>query len=197
MSNPIVRFAVERRVTMAMAVLGVLVLGWLSLSRLPLEFLPEFSSSHISVTAPYPSSSPEETERLIVRPLEDSLGTVNGIETLTATATASSASVTIQFVDGTDMALPIRPDHRRLVSHRRHAGLRIEAAHDATRGRRRPVTDVSVAIDDDHLVAAASQLAAHRAANDAGTDDAGSHGSGCFSKNASVSAQASSAASAS
>jgi len=101
--NPIVRFAVERRVTMAMAVLGVLVLGWLSLSRLPLEFLPEFSSSHISVTAPYPSSSPEETERLIVRPLEDSLGTVNGIETLIATATASSASVSIQFVDGTDM----------------------------------------------------------------------------------------------
>ena len=31
--NPIIRFAVERRVTMAMAVLGVLVLGWLSLNR--------------------------------------------------------------------------------------------------------------------------------------------------------------------
>ena len=41
--NPIVRFAVERRVTMAMAVLGVLVLGWLSLNRLPLEFLPTFA----------------------------------------------------------------------------------------------------------------------------------------------------------
>jgi len=50
--NPIIRFAVERRVTMAMAVLGVLVLGWLSLDRLPLEFLPTFSSSFISVDAP-------------------------------------------------------------------------------------------------------------------------------------------------
>ena len=49
--NPIIRFAVERRVTMAMAVLGVLVLGWLSLDRLPLEFLPTFSASHISVDA--------------------------------------------------------------------------------------------------------------------------------------------------
>ena len=58
--NPIIRFAVERRVTMAMAVLGVLVLGWLSLPRLPLEFLPTFSSSYISVNAPYPSSSPAE-----------------------------------------------------------------------------------------------------------------------------------------
>jgi HAE1 family hydrophobic/amphiphilic exporter-1 len=103
--NPIIRFAVERRVTMTMAVLGVLVLGWLSLTRLPLEFLPEFSSSHISVDAPYPSSSPAETERLIVRPLEDSLSTINGIESLTAVSTASSGNVSIRFVDGTDMDL--------------------------------------------------------------------------------------------
>jgi HAE1 family hydrophobic/amphiphilic exporter-1 len=103
--NPIIRFAVERRVTMAMAVLGVLVLGWLSLERLPLEFLPTFSSSHISVDAPYPSSSPAETERLIVRPLEDSLSTINGIESLTAVSTASSGNVSIRFVDGTDMNL--------------------------------------------------------------------------------------------
>jgi len=103
--NAIVRFSVERRVTMGMCVLGVTVLGWLSLQRLPLEFLPAFSSSHISVQAPYPSSSPEETERLIVRPLEDILGTINGIETLTATASSSSGNVTVEFVDGTDMDL--------------------------------------------------------------------------------------------
>ncbi len=103
--NPIVRFAVNRRVTMAMAVIGVLVLGWLSLERLPLEFLPSFSFSHISVDAPYPSSSPAETERLIVRPLEDSLSTINGIETLTAVATSSSGNVSLRFVDGTDMDL--------------------------------------------------------------------------------------------
>jgi HAE1 family hydrophobic/amphiphilic exporter-1 len=103
--NPIVRFAVERRVTMAMAVVGVMVLGWLSLQRLPLEFLPAFSSSFITVQAPYPSSSPEETERRIVRPLEDSLGTIPGVERLTATATSSSGSVMVRFADGTDMDL--------------------------------------------------------------------------------------------
>jgi len=103
--NPSVRFAVERRVTMAMAVLGVLVLGWLSLVRLPLEFMPSFSSSHISVRAAYPSSSPAETERLIVRPLEDSLSTINGIESLTAVATDASGDVMVEFVDGTDMDL--------------------------------------------------------------------------------------------
>ena len=101
--NPIVRFAVERRVTMAMAVLGVLVMGWLSLNRLPLEFLPSFSSSHITVSAPYPSSSPEEVEREIVRPLEDALGTVTGVEEIGASASADQGSVHLSFPDGTDM----------------------------------------------------------------------------------------------
>lgn len=102
-ANPIVSFAIGHRVTMTMAVLGIAVMGWLSLNRLPLEFLPSFSSSSISVTAPYPSSSPEEVERLIVRPLEDSLSTVNGIEILSASASADAARLRLTFVDGTDM----------------------------------------------------------------------------------------------
>ena len=73
---------------MGMIVLGVFVLGWLSLERLPLEYLPSFSSSNITVSASYRSSSPQEIERLIVRPLEDSLGTINGIDTLSASAAA-------------------------------------------------------------------------------------------------------------
>jgi HAE1 family hydrophobic/amphiphilic exporter-1 len=101
--NPLVLFAVDHPVTMGMAVLGVLVLGWLSLGRLPLEFLPAFSSSNITVTAPYQSSSPAEVEREVVRPLEDALGTINGIDTLSATATADSARVRLSFIDGTDM----------------------------------------------------------------------------------------------
>jgi HAE1 family hydrophobic/amphiphilic exporter-1 len=117
--NPIIRFAVERRVTMTMAVLGVLVLGWLSLQRLPLEFLPTFSSSYVSVSAPYPSSSPAETERLIVRPLEDSLSTINGIDSLTAVSNPDSGNVSLLFVDGTDMDLAV-VDVRDRVDRVRH-----------------------------------------------------------------------------
>ena len=103
--NPIAKFAVERRVTMTMAVLGIFVLGYLSLTRLPLEFMPSFSSNSMWVSAPYSSSSPEEVERLIVRPLEDILGTINGIDTLSATASATEGSVSITFKDNVDMDL--------------------------------------------------------------------------------------------
>ena len=101
--NPLVRFAVERRVTMAMVVLGVVVMGWLSLARLPLEFLPSHASTHMSVRAPYDSSSPDEVERMIVRPLEDILGTISGLDRLTATAYANEADIDLEFVDGVDM----------------------------------------------------------------------------------------------
>ncbi|MGB7492227.1 MAG: efflux RND transporter permease subunit, partial [Thermoanaerobaculia bacterium] len=117
--NPIVRFAVERRVTMGMIILGVVVLGWLSLIRLPLEFLPSFSSSNITVIAPYRSSSPEEVERLVVRPLEDALGTINGIDTMSANAAADSARITLSFVDGTDMDMAA-VDVRDRVDRARH-----------------------------------------------------------------------------
>jgi HAE1 family hydrophobic/amphiphilic exporter-1 len=50
-------------------------------------------------------ATPEETERRIVRPLEDSLGTINGIETLSARASADSGNVSLSFVDGVDMDL--------------------------------------------------------------------------------------------
>ena len=46
--NALVRFAIHRRVTMCMLIIGVLVLGVLALQRLPLEFLPAISSKDSS-----------------------------------------------------------------------------------------------------------------------------------------------------
>ncbi|MEO1083987.1 MAG: efflux RND transporter permease subunit, partial [Acidobacteriota bacterium] len=101
--HPLVRFAVERRVTMTMMLVGVMVLGWLSLTRLPLEFLPAISSSNVSVSVSFPSASPQEVAEQIVRPLEDSLGTLNFLEGLSSSASSGEARLDVSFVDGTDM----------------------------------------------------------------------------------------------
>lgn len=86
-----------------MFVLGVIVLGWVSLRELPLEFLPSFSSSNISVRVPYPSASPSEVERDVVLPLEQSLATINGIDALSSSSYADRGNINVTFVDGTDM----------------------------------------------------------------------------------------------
>ena len=88
---------------MTMITLSTLVLGVVSLSRLPLEQLPAISSSGITVTAFYPSSSPEEVERLVTMPLEETLGTLGNTERISSTSSADRASVRVDFKAGTDM----------------------------------------------------------------------------------------------
>jgi HAE1 family hydrophobic/amphiphilic exporter-1 len=105
--SALARFAVDRRVTISMIAVGLVVLGYVSLTRLPLEFLPSFGSNSLWVSVDYESSSPEETERLIVRPLEQSLGTIPGITVLTATARAESGNVSVEFDEGADMDLMV------------------------------------------------------------------------------------------
>ena len=97
--------AVNRPVTMVMIAICMLVLGAVSLSRLPLEQLPAISSSGITVIADYPSSSPEEVERLIARPLEESLATMGSVDRISTTSRQSGASIRVDFVAGTDMDL--------------------------------------------------------------------------------------------
>ncbi|GAB4245201.1 MAG: efflux RND transporter permease subunit [Acidobacteriota bacterium] len=104
-------YAVRRPVTVLMATLCVIVLGAISLTRLPLTLLPEFSSNNLVVFASYPSSSPEEVERNITRPLEEYLSTLEGLETIESTSSNSGAFVRLEFRDGVDMdmaALDVR-----------------------------------------------------------------------------------------
>ncbi|MCB9500836.1 MAG: efflux RND transporter permease subunit [Deferribacteres bacterium] len=98
-------FAVKRPITMLMIIVSVLVIGLLSLNRLPLTFFPEFSSSHLRIDVPYPSSSPQEVERLITKPIEDMMGTVTNLESMSSSSSGSGSNVNLEFVAGTDMDL--------------------------------------------------------------------------------------------
>ncbi len=101
----IAEFAIRRPVTVAMITLCLLVLGTVSLQRLPLEQLPNMSSSGVRVSATYRSSSPEEVERLITLPLEDVLATLGNVESISSSSSQSRASVRVDFKAGTDMDL--------------------------------------------------------------------------------------------
>ena len=96
-------FAVNRPITITMVTLSMLVLGGISLSRLPLESLPSISSTAVNVSVSYPSSSPEEVEREITRPLEESVAMLSNIDRISATSSPSNASLRVEFVAGTDM----------------------------------------------------------------------------------------------
>ena len=90
---------------MVMLTISAVVLGLVSLDRLPLEQLPSISSSGITAMAQYNSSSPEEIELRITIPLEAALGTMSNIERMSSSSGRNSGSVRIDFKPGTDMDL--------------------------------------------------------------------------------------------
>ena len=98
-------FSLRRPVTMVMLTISAVVLGFVSLDRLPLEQLPSISSSGITAMAQYNSSSPEEIELRITIPLEAALGTMSNIERMSSSSGRNSGSVRIDFKPGTDMDL--------------------------------------------------------------------------------------------
>ena len=64
------RFAIQRPVMMSMLSAIVILLGAISLSRLPVDLLPDISQPSVNVRVNYTGVGPLEMEELVIRPLE-------------------------------------------------------------------------------------------------------------------------------
>ncbi|MBS14741.1 MAG: hypothetical protein CME19_24535, partial [Gemmatimonadetes bacterium] len=98
-------FAIRKPITAIMVALSVIVLGWISLFRLPLEYLPDVTFPRIYVEVSYPSSSPEEVERQISRPIEEALGSLTNIKSISSNSYSNRSSVRVEFGLDVDMDL--------------------------------------------------------------------------------------------
>jgi HAE1 family hydrophobic/amphiphilic exporter-1 len=96
-------FALRRPVTTLMVFAAVTVIGLVSSRLLPLEQYPNVSFPFMGVGVPYPGSTPEETEDLITRPLEEALATLPGIKEMRSTSTDQDSRFEIRFEWGTDL----------------------------------------------------------------------------------------------
>lgn len=97
------RLAIHRPVTMFMVSSIVILLGVISLTRLPVDLMPDVSFPSLTVRVGYAGVGPVEIEELIVRPLEQSLAAVPGLEQVNSTASEGSGTVRLNFVWGTDL----------------------------------------------------------------------------------------------
>ncbi len=97
--------AIRRPVTTSMILVSIIALGLVALFRLPLGFLPETEQPEVFVFVPYPNSTPEQIERLIVRPLEETLGSVKGLRNMWAMCDSEGGRVRLEFDWGHEMDL--------------------------------------------------------------------------------------------
>ncbi|MGI6575415.1 MAG: efflux RND transporter permease subunit [bacterium] len=96
-------FAIKRPITVLMLVLVVLLMGFVSLSRVGIDLLPEMNFPVIAVMTDYSGVGPQEIESLLTRPLEEILGTVTNVNNITSISSAGSSIIIVEFAWGTDM----------------------------------------------------------------------------------------------
>ncbi|MDJ0910279.1 MAG: efflux RND transporter permease subunit [Woeseiaceae bacterium] len=90
----------SRTVLLSLAVL--LIAGLVTYVSIPKEAEPDIEIPIIYVSVSLDGISPEDSERLLVRPLEQELRSIEGIKEMTSAAYEGGANVTIEFDAGID-----------------------------------------------------------------------------------------------
>src|SRR5262245_37393779 len=97
------RFAIHRPVMMAMISAVVILLGAISLTRLPVDLLPDIAQPTINVRVNYTGVGPLEMEQLVTRPLEQQLSAVSGLDSMSSTSYEGSSNIQMNFTWGHDL----------------------------------------------------------------------------------------------
>src|SRR2546426_12580439 len=98
------RFAIQRPVMMTMLSAIVILLGVISLTRLPVDLLPDISQPTVTVRVNYAGVGPLEMEELVTRPLEQALSATAGLEQLNSSSQEGSSNLRLNFAWGTDLS---------------------------------------------------------------------------------------------
>ena len=97
------KFSVKKPFTVLVAVIMVLMLGFVALTKMQTNLLPDVSTPYLMVVTVYPGASPERVESEVSDVMENALGTISGVETITSTSAENYNLLLMQFNEGTDM----------------------------------------------------------------------------------------------
>lgn len=96
-------FSVRRPIFTVMITLIVLTLGGVSMSRVPIDMLPEIEMPQLTIRTSYEGADPEVMERLVTQTIEEIVSTVPGVEELSSISAEGASTVKVTFAYGTDI----------------------------------------------------------------------------------------------
>ncbi|MDO8801137.1 efflux RND transporter permease subunit [Phenylobacterium sp.] len=97
MIGPLIDGAIKRRKVVLGVTLIASIFGFLAYIAMPRESNPDITIPFVSVVVPYPGVSPEDAERLLVKPMETELQSLEGIKQMNAVARQGLAIVNLEF----------------------------------------------------------------------------------------------------
>ncbi len=90
-------FTTKKPVAIIMITLGIVVFGFVSLKRLSWNLMPEISYPTFTIRTEYPGAAPEEVENIVSRPLEEQLGLIKDLISLTSISRPEQSDIILEF----------------------------------------------------------------------------------------------------
>ncbi len=99
----LVEYSLKYGVTVAVGVIIILMFGFLSLFRIPVQLTPEISQPELTVRTLWPGSSPEEVEREIIDEQEKHLKSLVGLLGMKSISQTGQGDIYLSFRTGTNL----------------------------------------------------------------------------------------------
>ncbi|NCW78995.1 MAG: efflux RND transporter permease subunit [Oxalobacteraceae bacterium] len=130
----IIRASIANRLLVLIAAIGIALWGLWSLSRAPLDALPDLSDTQVIIRAQYPGKAPQLVEDQVTYPLTTALLSVPGAKTVRGYSFFGDAFVYVLFDDATDLywARSRVLEYLNQVQSRLPQGVRAELGPDGT-----------------------------------------------------------------
>ncbi len=106
---------IDSKITM-LIIIGIIFLGMFALFYTPREENPQISVPAANVIVGFPGATPEEVEKLVLRPLEAKMWEIPGVEHVYSMADNSMAVVTVQFYVGLNQEESLFKLYNKLMS---------------------------------------------------------------------------------
>ena len=103
MLDSIIRFSIRNKLIIGLFTLALVGWGGYSLSRLPIDALPDITNNQVQVITRSPALAAQEIERLVTFPIEQTMATIPDIVEIRSLSRFGLSVVTIVFTDKTDV----------------------------------------------------------------------------------------------
>ena len=103
MFEKIIRFAIEHRWLVLLAVLGMAALGVFTYQRLPIDAVPDITNVQVQINTEAPGYSPLESEQRVTFPIETAMAGLPNLEQTRSLSRYGLSQVTVVFKDGTNI----------------------------------------------------------------------------------------------
>ncbi len=95
--------SVKRPIFISCIVLLMILVGWLSMNRLPVDMFPNITFPVVVVNTPYPGAGPAEIETLVSKPIEEEVSTLGGVKRVSSINREGLSTVVAEFTLETDV----------------------------------------------------------------------------------------------